>query len=100
MFHIMFTVSADDATDWDHAWERLNGLALEMGPKFPNVHLSSHLVNTIGEDEEYFDENTMFKVYDAIKRSYTPEPPDHLVRAIIDKMQDAGIYFREKGPRS
>jgi hypothetical protein len=97
MFHIMFTVAAADATEWDQLWERFQELARELGPRHPDLHLSSHLAGPVLEDEEYFDETTMFKVIDALVRAGIT--PAH-ARDCVNEMQNAGILFRERGPHS
>lgn len=100
MFHLMLTASIEDADEWSRTWEKFTEWSKEIGERVDSVHVSSHLAGTIGEDEEFYNEYTMVKVYDAIKKSYSPEPPDHLVQAIVNAMLNAGILFRERGPSS
>lgn len=58
------------------------------------ISLTSSKIQDDYEEEEYFDDETMFKVYDAIMSSL-PMNAAH-ARNIINAMQNAGILFREK----
>lgn len=58
------------------------------------ISLTSSKIQDDYEEEEYFDDETMFKVYDAIM-GCLPMNAAH-ARDIINAMQNAGILFREK----
>jgi hypothetical protein len=106
MFYITLSAATGDAGEWTQAWERFSDWSKEICERYEYVHLSLHLSDSISEDEEYFDEHTMFKVYDAVRRglgvsgSGVNRVVDDTARNIINEMQNAGILFRERGPRS
>lgn len=101
MFHLMLTASIDDADEWSRTWEKFTEWSKEIGERVDAVHVSSHLAGTIGEDEEFYNEHTMVKVREALQgvlRSYDLEL--RLADPLINEMLNAGILFRERGPRS
>lgn len=97
MTHLLsVTVATDDSEDWTRVWERLNEVAQELGSRHPSATVSSHLIDDNYTDEEYFDEYTMLKVMDALDGVGYNE---YSVRSIINALLEAGILFRERGPR-
>ena len=86
---------------FDYIWGKFNALAEELGGRsdIHSVSVTAIRAGESDEDEEYFDEYTIFKVFDAIKNS-GPGFTEGMVREIIDNMQNAGILFRERGSRS
>lgn len=97
MFHLMLTASIEDADEWSRTWEKFTEWSKEIGERVDSVHVSSHLAGTIGEDEEWWDENTNLRAIDIMKQSGLT---DGYAREIVFNLNNAGIIFREKGPRS
>jgi hypothetical protein len=81
---------------WDHAWGRLTKLTHELGEEYLHVSLTtSRLDDSEIEEGEYFDDQTIIKVVDTIKRTM-PGLTEGMAREIINDLHNAGILFRER----
>lgn len=88
---------------FDYVWEKFNDLAEQLvgRSEIQNVSVTCVRAGNPDPDEEYYDEHTMVKVREALQgvlRSYDLEL--RLADPLINEMLNAGIIFREKGPRS
>lgn len=93
---VTLTVCAADQADRQQAFRTLSGLAQEIQHLYEACNVSSYShVDQDGrfDGEEYFDEYTMLKVVNAFKLA---DVDDAHAEAIIDKLRDAGILFRER----
>src|SRR5688500_12027005 len=91
----------DEKATFEAMWEKFNDLALQLGDRDEidsiNV-MCQRLDETSIEDEEYFDEYTLFKVFEVLKGF--DELSQERALDVIKEMESAGILFRERGPRS
>jgi hypothetical protein len=104
-----------DPQEWDYVYNLLGGTAKQLGPNLTRVDLESLQIDTddqvygLGQDAEYdgvgmvrFDEGTLFKVREALKKALfvTAEDmgkdPNVLINDCINQMQNFGILFRER----
>lgn len=92
--------------NWASAYNLLSTVALDNGQDFAMVTVSSQdmedeleLDGDLEEVEEFHDENTMAKVYEAIKKGLLPGninfTDEEEATSIITALQNAGILFRE-----
>jgi hypothetical protein len=93
--------------EWATAYNLLSTVALDNGINFAAVSVHSQdledeleLTGDLEEIEEFHDENTMMKVYDAIKRVVIVDRRefylnDDQTTQIVNALQNAGIVFRE-----
>lgn len=95
MFHISLSATVKDAEQHNRVYTELGTVQDQLAGEIPSVSLSSFDMTCTGDDgEEYFDDQTMFKVYDTIMGSL-PMNSAH-ARDIISALQNAGILFRER----
>lgn len=102
MFHIVLSVTVANAEQHDRVYTDMGSLQDQLAGTIPSINLSSYdMTSEIPNDEElYLDENTMFKVLDAVKaalpmRCVMKGEDDRHARDIIFAIQNAGILFRE-----
>lgn len=102
--HVSLSVITRSEKDWLPAFNLLSDLAMTHGNEFAQISVSSVDFDDIAEEpegvEEYHDEKTLGKVYDAVRTELLNQPiavgdievaTEDLVLAI----QNAGILFRE-----
>jgi len=112
---ISLTVGTEGAEEWFRCFQDLSELATNLGAVHHYVNVASSVA---GEDEEptcdpeglYHDEFTVFKVHQTIMNEIetvnvpgvilSPEEKQDLATAIINKLQNAGILFRERPKKS
>lgn len=93
---LILVTKPDD--DGNLGFSRLSDLAIDLQDQYAQVTVHS-IDNSIEDEaepceelEEFFDEGTLEKVYEAI-RSVAPTRED--VTDIVNALQNAGILFRE-----
>lgn len=89
MIHASVTVF--NIEDWNKAWEQFHLVALAIG--LSNSTLSIHSTDLNALEEEGNDELILIKVSNALHVAGLDED---MIQNAIDKMQRAGILFREK----
>jgi len=93
--HLSLTATVEGDKQYREAYLVLIGAQAKFVEENIDTSLSLiDLQNITDEGEEYFDEETMFKAYDAIMSSL-PMNSVH-ARDIIQSLQNAGILFRER----
>jgi hypothetical protein len=93
---LSLSVKTDNPDQWTDVWENLNRVARELGSEFSSISVSSYLDDGEPvEDEEYYDEYTLFKVVAVMKRVGIG---DAKAEELINELQNAGILFRERSP--
>lgn len=99
MTHLLnLNVRVDDSDNWNGVWHVLNKTAVDLGVKFPSVSVSSQVLEEIDDDRietepgEYYDESTLFKVFQALRNLLSEDD----CKIAIQDMQNAGILFRER----
>lgn len=96
---INLTAGAAGAEDWQRLWNKFNEFTSEIrADEEPGyLSLTSTLVDqgvVNGQDgDEFYDEGTLLRVYEALRRVPMPE---RAAREAITAMQNAGILFRER----
>lgn len=107
---ITLSIGISSEIEWQQTWGQLNDTAKRYGRMNQYVMLSSTMIEqgedeeTPAEDELYVDEDTLFKVRDAIRKCVqraigprmTQRNKDELVNEIINELGNAGILFRER----
>lgn len=92
---VSLSLTARSEVDWSAAFSLLADVAMAHKDSFKAISLSSHDLDDIPEVEEEpvaFTENTMMKVYDAIKNAGVSEDQ---TTDIINSLRHEGILFRE-----
>jgi hypothetical protein len=103
MSHLVsLSVGVNSPEQWDHVHGRFVELQKEWGPDYSGVTVSSYLTDSeedgVEEKTEYYDENTLNKVKEALAgvlRSFDLEHPQ-LIDSFVNEMLNAGILFRER----
>lgn len=102
MFHLVLRVTVKDAEQHNRAYNEMGAVLDLLAGEVPSVNLSSYdMTCTLPDTEElYLDENTMFKVLDAVKAALPMScvmkgEEDKHALDIIFAIQNAGILFRE-----
>jgi len=91
-------VETGDVEEWSHVHNLMSRMATEWGPYHELVAVSSVMLNDDGvamvsDGDEFHNEGTMDKVYNALaKIGLTPQQIAHA----INEMQNQGILFRER----
>jgi glucuronate isomerase len=93
-FYLTLSALAADAEQHRRIYQEFAAVQDIFAGNIPSMTLTSLDLSTPTEEEEYFDDNTMFKVHDAIMESL-PMNSAH-ARDIIERLQNAGILFRER----
>jgi len=92
-------VSEETARRWCSFQELFTELYENVAQRAPldgvSVNISTLDLDGGDSGEEFFDENTLFKVSDAIRMHARTEAES---REIITSMQNSGILFRERRP--
>ena len=94
-FMINLTVGVPQ-NQWQRVWEGFESFAQSTREVEtpPYISLTSTLVEGVTEDgEEFYDEGTLLRVYEALRRIPMPEK---VAREAVTAMQNAGILFRER----
>lgn len=94
--HISLSIMAEDAETSAKGFELLTEMANLLSAEFPYVNVTSSSVNADSEGEErpeFYNDGTMFKVYQALRRAGLSEPQ---ALNAINEMQNDGILFRER----
>lgn len=96
------TVTVDNPDDRIYFWETLQEKFTELYKNIAerategvSANISTLDLDSSDSGEEFFDEGTLLKVYEAINE-YTGSEVE--TRDIITKIQNAGIVFRELRP--
>ena len=93
-YHLSLSVLTDDLDQHTRLYRDLAPIHFMLAGVVPSATLTSmDVALSTYDDGEYFDENTMFKVYDAIMRC---GHDDLMAREIINTLQNSGILFRER----
>ena len=96
---INLTAGATGAEDWQRLWDKFNEFTSEIrADEQPGyISLTSTLVDESVVDAQdgdvFYDEGTLLRVYEALRRIPMPEK---VAREAITAMQNAGILFRER----
>lgn len=91
---ILLSVSTENEEQIRRIHAHLNTFSNEIVDHFPSVTVSAYEEGEIAkEQDEYFDEYTMFKVYNAMREGGIT---DLGARELINALQNAGILFRER----
>lgn len=92
------TVGADDHA---RTFQEMSELSANLAPSHPYVSLSSNLAddNDVPDEDIFYDEQTLFKVRDAVEKAITVHfglGNPKVTTDVIIEMQNAGILFRER----
>lgn len=94
---ISLAVGIKEPEEWVQTYQEISELAANLGVSHHYVSVSSSVLEEVEdietEDELYHDENTIRKVHRAFT-SYGLS--DTTASNLIDKLQSAGILFRER----
>jgi hypothetical protein len=93
-------VRTDGQEDFAKTFQLFSNMALDVGEDHEHVTLSSHqMLDSEPDGYEYeevrYNEQTMVKVRDAIRVEGLKE---RVVDDIVNRLQNAGILFRERVP--
>lgn len=94
---IVLTLRLPGPDQWALVWSRLNRLLNENFEGVQSFSLSSYDMAVWDDDEaeetgEYHDENTLFTVFQALRRHMS----ESQATLAIHDMQNAGILFRQR----
>lgn len=101
--HVSLSVITRSEKDWLPAFNLLSDLAMTHGNEFAQISVSSVDFDDIAEEpegvEEYHDEKTLGKVYDAVRLALDKfgltTVSEGLSEDVVNSLQNAGILFRE-----
>ena len=103
MSHLVsLSVGVATPEQWDHVHNRFVEMQKEWGPTYSGVTVSSYLTDSeedgVDEKTEYYDENTLNKVRQALTPVFISYglPAETLSSACVNEMLNAGILFRER----
>jgi hypothetical protein len=106
---VSLTLITGTEHSWRTAFSLLSQVALDAGEGFTSVSVRSDELSLeeedTGEIEEFFDENTLFKIHDVVRKYFEDlsklEGSLHGLHSednatdLINSLQNAGILFRE-----
>lgn len=97
---ISLTVGTKEAEEWFRTFQEISELAANLGASHHYVSVSSSVCAEtfetemeVGNDDLYYDENTLMKVREALGKFLKD---DHQIKDVINEMRNAGILFRER----